>query len=600
MLFQLRSARVKLVALLTFAAVGSVAHADDTGDPITGKIRIAGSASTWSNSEVDGDTVPIELYEIKDVDHVGSSNTEVDGFDSADWSASFGTCTPSTRAVSITWQAKGMTSGTGACTVTATLYDKTDNAATDDAANKTLTITTNGWKLTGITPASRDLLYKGQGKVETFTATTDPATGVPADKITWAANGGTPATGTGLTFTWTQDASYVSSAVDDVITSCQATGAAATKKESKTTIVNIDKIQYKLNGTWTNVGGTLYVVKDTAVEFKALKKPAAAGWPSGKPVWAGSAGATGSGETKSVTFSALSATNSTYKTVTAECGDTSAPANVVVFDFDGKFTPDDNCQETAASPRSTSNYGVGEGVDLSFTTNPTGVSATQAGGLRWSLTGGPGTLSSAGTDGTARFVAGDIATTLTFRLKVESGLSKDKFKDYVKNVVEPSGVTYVYVAGSAYTHPPKPSYEASFDADVYLQPNNVSFKAVTFGESGDPAAPAAGLATTAGWFTSKWPAPPGYAVAAKDHGGCDGGDVAKGTHVSAAQVVRNTNNLDAMGAASTWAIGTLTINLPQRYRIGAGTWHEFTTIQFQATVDAAGLKKVSKATEGPY
>src|SRR3990172_7292764 len=33
---------------------------------------------------------------------------------------------------------------------------------------------------------------------------------------------------------------------------------------------------------------TLYVLKDTQVQFKAIKAPSGANWPSGKPVWGGS------------------------------------------------------------------------------------------------------------------------------------------------------------------------------------------------------------------------------------------------------------------------------------------------------------------------
>lgn len=44
------------------------------------------------------------------------------------------------------------------------------------------------------------------------------------------------------------------------------------------------------------------------------------GWPPNKPEWSGTSGASGTGETKTVTFNTLSSSTSDYKTVKAKCG----------------------------------------------------------------------------------------------------------------------------------------------------------------------------------------------------------------------------------------------------------------------------------------
>ncbi len=253
------------------------APGDNVKDPIAGKIRITAGASSWDHVDDDTDSVPIELYDVVDNDYVGGAT--VDGYDSANWTATKGVCVPTTAAVSIVWKATGGVGGTGTATITASLYDKVDNAEADDAANLTLTVTCTGWELTAISPTTIDVLYKGQGKKQTFTATTTPAS-PPADvaaKISWTANGGTMNPTTGLTSEWTQDASYVSAAVDDVMIAC-AVGSGP-KKEAKTTVVNIDKLQYQEPGSssWTDVGATLYIVTGTSVTFKATKTPGSGG-----------------------------------------------------------------------------------------------------------------------------------------------------------------------------------------------------------------------------------------------------------------------------------------------------------------------------------
>lgn len=65
----------------------------------------------------------------------------------------------------------------------------------------------------------------------------------------------------------------------------------------------------------------LFVCKDTTVDFKAIKVPTDAPWPTNKPVWGGLLSGSGI-ETNSCTFSTISANATDYKIVSAECGNT--------------------------------------------------------------------------------------------------------------------------------------------------------------------------------------------------------------------------------------------------------------------------------------
>ena len=92
---------------------------------------------------------------------------------------------------------------------------------------------------------------------------------------------------------------FFNSAGNKTIGVCVTDDDDETDSTTKTVIVvQVDKIQYSdpING-YTDVSGTLYVHAGTAVTFKAIPFPSDASWPSGKPVWGGTAGASGSGST---------------------------------------------------------------------------------------------------------------------------------------------------------------------------------------------------------------------------------------------------------------------------------------------------------------
>jgi len=98
------------------------------------------------------------------------------------------------------------------------------------------------------------------------------------------------------------------------------------------------KIQYLKDGAFVDVPATLNVVKNDMLTFKAIPSPAGSRFYPNEPRWGGTSGATGQGETTSVTFNTLSKNTHDYKTVTANVtvstisGGVTTTANVIVAD----------------------------------------------------------------------------------------------------------------------------------------------------------------------------------------------------------------------------------------------------------------------------
>jgi hypothetical protein len=210
-------------------------------------------------------------------------------------------------------------------------------------------------------------------------------------------------------------------------------------------------------------------MKGTTVTFKGIIDPGGAAWPSGKPVWGGTAGANGTGETKDVAFNATG-----DQTVTTECGNT-VTVNVKVYELTGYHAPKD-----WFTGRATTKYGAAEGVDLSFTVNPVGITAAQMGGLSWSLVSGDGDVDNSGTSGTGTYTAHWTNSVVTIRLSVQSGPSKGNFVDAGLTVVKPTGVRFIQKPNSGIWHVQYTS-TIGFKGWFYLDPKDVSFKNILRG-----------------------------------------------------------------------------------------------------------------------
>ncbi|HBI41312.1 MAG TPA: hypothetical protein DDY78_00445 [Planctomycetales bacterium] len=182
------------------------------------------------------------------------------------------------------------------------------------------------------------------------------------------------------------------------------------------TVVGVQKLQYAQGGGYVDVSGTLYVLVGQPVTFKAVSMPTGSTYPAGQPVWSGSSGASGSGVTFSVAFNQLSASSTDYKSVTATCGNTSATANVIVFDLLPILTPQDNF-----AGRDLTAYGPFEYLNLSYQTTPPGIYEGDIGGLQWRITSGGGTLPG-GAGGVATYQCPGAGAMAVLNLAVTGGL----------------------------------------------------------------------------------------------------------------------------------------------------------------------------------
>ena len=344
------------------------------------------------------------------------------------------------------------------------------------------------------------------------------------------------------------------------------------------TKVEVDKIQYKIgSGDYAYVPDPLVVAKGTTVDFKAIPSPSDASWPDGKPVWGGTSGASGTGETLPVplTFNTLSTATSDFKTVTAECGNT-VTVNILVFDFEGKLTPDQYFDQ-----RSQERYGLEEKVRLEFTTTPEGISATQIGNLKWAYFG-VGAISIAENDGTAWYDAGEAAGAITLRLTITSGPSLGKYKSYSKRVVAPSGAYMAKKPNSGIRHTIN-TCSVGFLGLAYLEPNDVSFSALRFRED-----------TCTGTGTGFYAYLNGKPHDVGDWCNINPGNISTGCPVEFEDKVYSEDK------GPPYSPGQFVWPIPWEYRTDDGVAHQLVIANHNQVADEAGKCTIQKNGAGPF
>lgn len=319
-------------------------------------------------------------------------------------------------------------------------------------------------------------------------------------------------------------------------------------------VPKIDRIQYlEPSGSWIDATSTLYVLKGTSVTFRAVPSSTISSWPSGKPEWGGTSGATGTGETTDVTFSTLSP----GLTVTASCDDDNVvTANVVVYDLQLVLAPLDDFDN-----RSYEDFGVGEDIDVSFNiitsaTSSSTISASEIGGLELSIDNGDGELVDAGSnDGTGLYTVGTAEGTFSLSAKVKSGPSKGKTKLKTANQVRPlpdgrpTGANLAREAGTSTWHK-KNSASAGFAGEFYLLPNNVSFSRIRMRE-GTCTATATGLLAKANGSVH----PVGGLAPVSNN------------HTTLGCQVSLIDSIGQYGPSATYATGNFTWPIPWYYRV---------------------------------
>jgi hypothetical protein len=193
------------------------------------------------------------------------------------------------------------------------------------------------------------------------------------------------------------------------------------------------------------------------------------------PTWGGTAGASGTGATKQITFNTVSQNTTDYKTVIAG-NPTAVTVNVVVYELTGTLTPQYNF-----TGRSQDIYGLKENVDLNFTANP-GISQQQIGNLQWKIISGQGTLLNNSTNGINTYSAPQTVGDLTLKLELLDGPSKTLGPSYNKTIIAPSN-------GAIRQHPLDNTIwhcqgfcSAGFYAEIRIEPKDVSFSNLFFRE----------------------------------------------------------------------------------------------------------------------
>jgi outer membrane protein OmpA-like peptidoglycan-associated protein len=177
---------------------------------------------------------------------------------------------------------------------------------------------------------------------------------------------------------------------------------------------------------------------------------------------------------ESTDFGASAAANQHAVISTSAAGLLSTPL-ILLF-----LTPGDNF-----AGRSRTRFGVGESIDLSFMSIPSRPAA-DFGGLQWRIGSGGGTLTGVTVTGFGTYDAPATADTVRLELTIASGVNAGRVVgSRTISIVEPSAVRMVAVAGSAPGFNgtiPAGRVGAGFQADVFVDPRDVSFQGVVFGE----------------------------------------------------------------------------------------------------------------------
>ena len=264
---------------------------------------------------------------------------------------------------------------------------------------------------------------------------------------------------------------------------CESFGFVFSAQSATLTVkTTVKKIQYQEPGTsnYIDAVSPLYVLKGTTVNFRALPDPATATFPPGQPVWSGTSGASGTGQTISVTFNSISSNTSDYKTLVAASSQTPVTVNIVVYELSTQVTPEDNYVPIPPQvARSLTDFGLKERVGFGFIASPA-ITAAQAGGLQWTVQTGTGTIPTPiRTDGLAIYTAPISAESSTLRLEVLSGPSKGGNISYDINVVAPVNGYLVKISNIERT---LGDFGGSFIGEFFLEPRNVSFYNLHFSE----------------------------------------------------------------------------------------------------------------------
>jgi outer membrane protein OmpA-like peptidoglycan-associated protein len=251
--------------------------------------------------------------------------------------------------------------------------------------------------------------------------------------------------------------------------------------------------------------------------------------------------------------------------------------------------------------RSDIRFGVGEVVNLDFFSLPPRPAA-DFGGLEWVLASGGGTLTGVTPAGTATYTAPARADlTVRLELRVAAGATAGTVvSDHPISIVEPDGVRMVEVPGTApsFANPgtvPVGTWGAGFQANVFLDPRDVSFQGVVFGEG-----TVASVVSPAGSFQSPFA---GLAHPVNTFGPAHGGNAATGTPVSPPVDNITTGQLAATGnlfGFPTCGDSDFLWAIPWEFSVAGGPRIPFAIANHHATSTFFCNATIEKNGAGPF
>jgi outer membrane protein OmpA-like peptidoglycan-associated protein len=290
---------------------------------------------------------------------------------------------------------------------------------------------------------------------------------------------------------------------------------------------------------------------------------------------------------ESTDFGASAAPNQHAVVSTSPAGIISLP---VCF---GTLTPRDNF-----TGRSTTRFGVGEVIHLGFFCLPPRPAA-DLGGLEWHLVSGGGTLTGVTDVGTGTYTAPATAGAVQLELRVAAGATAGRvISSHVITIVIPSGVRMVAVPGTAPTFAgtiPAGTWGAGFQANVFVDPRDVSFEGVVFGEG-----TVAAVVTPAGSFLS---ARHGLVHPANTFGPAHGGNATTGTPVS--PPVDNIANSGGVSPRTLLVVSTCGASdflwaIPWEFSVAGGPRTLFATANHHLTSTFFCNATIEKGGAGPF
>jgi outer membrane protein OmpA-like peptidoglycan-associated protein len=277
---------------------------------------------------------------------------------------------------------------------------------------------------------------------------------------------------------------------------------------------------------------------------------------------------------------------------------TSAPGIMALPLAVGVLTARDNF-----AGRSVTRYGVGETIDLSFFSLPPRP-AVDFGGLEWHLVSGGGKLTAGVTPvGIATYTAPATAGAVQLELRVASGATAGRVISlHAITIVIPDGVRITELPGTAPNFGgtiPAGTWGAGFLGNVFVDPKDVSFQGVVFGEGTK-----AGVVKPAGSFMTLGPITfAGIVHPANTFGPAHGGNAVTGTRVSpppdnifsgARAPTGSLFGLPTCGASDfLWAI-------PWEFSVAGGPRTPFTTANHHQTSTFFCNATIEKAGAGPF